>query len=149
MIIMKPRFEPRDEDFTNLLNKANELASKVEKAKADKSSQPEYKAKEGSEQGYEFMTQSAGKDNVRNQGFSTNNHLIEVEDVKNKGATMENSDVTTRASPYYPNAFSTTGALENFTGGEGPVLKSAGGNIQKYQDQQIKKSIETLSRRIN
>ena len=75
--------------------------------------------------------------------------MIEVEDVKNKGATMENSDVTTRASPYYPTAFSTTGALENFTGGEGPVLKSAGGNIQKFQDQQIKKSIEELSRRIN
>jgi len=143
---MKPRFEPRDEEFTNLLNKANELASKVEKAKADRSSQPEYKAKEGSEQGYEFQT---AKGKVKNQGFSTNNHLIEVEDVKNKGATMENSDVTTRASPYYPNAFSTTGALENFTGGEGPVLKSAGGNIQKYQDQQIKKSIEMLSRRIN
>jgi len=146
---MKPRFEPRDEEFTNLLQKANELADKVEKAKSERSSQPEYSAKEGSEQGYEFRTQSAGKDNVKNQYFSTNNHLIEVEDVKNKGATMENSDVTTRASPYYPTAFSTTGALENFTGGEGPVLKSAGGNIQKYQDQQIKKSIEELSRRIN
>ena len=143
---MKPRFEPRSEQFTDLLNKANELADKVEKAR---SSQPEYSAKEGSEQGYEFFTQSAGKNNVRNQGYATNNHLIEVEDVKNKGAIMENSDVTTRESPYYPTAFSTTGALENFTGGEGPVLKSAGGNIQKYQDQQIKKSIETLSRRIN
>ena len=146
---MKPRFEPRDEEFTDLLNKANELADKVEKAKADRSSQPEYSAKEGSEHGYEFRTQSAGKDNVKNQYFSTNNHLIEVEDIKNKGATMENSDVTTRASPYYPTAFSTTGALENFTGGEGPVLKSAGGNIQKFQDQQIKKSIKELSRRIN
>ena len=149
MIEMKPRFEPRDEEFTNLLNKANELADKVEKAKADRSSQPEYSAKEGSEQGYEFRTQSAGKDNVKNQYFSTNNHLIQAEDVQNKGAIMENSDVTTRTSPYYPTAFSTTGALENFTGGEGPVLKSAGGNIQKFQDQQIKKSIKELSRRIN
>ena len=76
---MKPRFEPRDEEFTNLLNKANELADKVEKAKADRSSQPEYSAKEGSEHGYEFRTQSAGKDNVKNQYFSTNNHLIEVD----------------------------------------------------------------------
>jgi len=143
---MKPRFEPRDEEFTNLLKKANELADKVEKAKA---SQPEYSAKEGSEQNYEFMTQSAGKDNVRNQGFTTNNHLIEVEDVQNKGAIMENSNMATRESPYYPTAFSTTGGFENFKGGEGPVLKSAGGNIQKYQDQQIKKSIEELSRRIN
>ena len=42
MIEMKPRFEPRDEEFTDLLNKANELADKVEKAKADRSSQPEF-----------------------------------------------------------------------------------------------------------
>ena len=89
---MKPRFEPRDENFVNMLQKANELADKVQKAK---SSQPEYSAKEGSEQNYEFMTQSAGKDNVRNQGFTTNNHLIKVEDVANKGATMENSNVLT------------------------------------------------------
>ena len=149
MIIMKPRFEPRDEEFTNLLHKANELAEKLEVAKAERSSQPEYTAKEGSEHGYEFFTQSAGKNNVRNQGYATNNHLIDYEEVKNKGAIMENSDVTTRESPYYPTAFSTTGALQNFTGGAGPVLKSAGGNIQKYQDQQIKKSIEELSRRIN
>ena len=86
---MKPRFEPRNEEFTNLLNKANDLAGKVEKAKAKRSSQPEYSAKEGSEQGYEFRTQSAGKDNVKNQGFSTNNHLIQAEDVQNKGAIME------------------------------------------------------------
>ena len=90
-----------------------------------------------------------GVETVKPGYYWTNQMPIEVEDVKNKGATMENSDVTTRASPYYPTAFSTTGALENFTGGEGPVLKSAGGNIQKYQDQQIKKSIEELSRRIN
>lgn len=45
---MKPRFEPRDEEFTNLLHKANELAEKLEVAKAERSSQPEYTAKEGS-----------------------------------------------------------------------------------------------------
>ena len=147
---MKPRFEPRDEEFTNLLNKANELASKVEKAKADRSSQPEYKAKEGSEQGYEFMTQSAGKDNVRNQGFSTNNHLIESKDVPNKGAISEVSKILDKPTQY-PDAFDDQTAYRiNEKGGDGPnLLKSAGGNIQKYQDQQIKKSIEMLSRRIN
>ena len=80
---------------------------KLEVAKAERSSQPEYTAKEGSEHGYEFFTQSAGKNNVRNQGYATNNHLIDYEEVKNKGAIMENSDVTTRESPYYPTAFST------------------------------------------
>ncbi|MDB4345525.1 hypothetical protein OAA43_00455 [bacterium] len=146
---MKPRFEPRDEDFTNLLNKANELAGKVEKAKAKRSSQPEYKAKEGSEQGYEFMTQSAGKDNVRNQGFSTNNHLIESKDVPNKGAISEVSKILDKPTQY-PDALDDTGYRINEEGGDGPdLLKSAGGNVQKYQDQQIRKSIETLSRRIN
>lgn len=145
---MKPRFEPRDEEFTNLLNKANELTNKVEKAKAKRSSQPEYKAKEGSEQGYEFMTQSAGKDNVRNQGFSTNNHLIESKDVPNKGAISEVSKILDKPTQY-PDALDDTGYRINEEGGKGPVLKSAGGNIQKYQDQQIKKSLENLSRRLN
>ena len=54
--------------------------------------------------------------------YNTNNIVTESEDVANKGATMENSDVLTRTSPYYPTAFSTTGALENFKGGDGPTL---------------------------
>ena len=147
---MKPRFEPRDEKFTEMLQKANELTDKVEKATAKRSSQPEYTAKEGSEQGYEFMTQSAGKDNVRNQGFSTNNHLIESEDVANKGAISEVSKVLDKPTQY-PDAFDDQTAYRiNEKGGDGPdLLKSAGGNVQKYQDQQIRKSIETLSRRIN
>jgi len=147
---MKPRFEPRDEDFTNLLSKANELAGKVEKAKAKRSSQPEYTQKEGSEQGQErFMTQSAGKDNVQSAHFTTNNSLIEVEDVKNAGATSEKSNILDKPTQF-PDAYDNQQSYRvNEEGGAGPVLKSAGGNVQKYQDQQIRKSIETLSRRIN
>ena len=146
---MKPRFEPRDEKFTEMLQKANELTDKVEKATAKRSSQPEYTAKEGSEQGYEFMTQSAGKDNVRNQAFSTNNHLIESEDVANKGAISEVSKVLDKPTQY-PDAMDDKGYRINEKGGDGPdLLKSAGGNVQKYQDQQIMKSLKTLSRRIN
>tara|TARA_R100000781_G_scaffold114328_1_gene84844 strand:+ start:678 stop:1124 length:447 start_codon:yes stop_codon:yes gene_type:complete len=148
---MKPRFEPRDEDFTNLLSKANELAGKVEKAKAKRSSQPEYTQKEGSEQGQErFMTQSAGKDNVQSAHFTTNNSLIKVEDVKNAGATSEKSNILDKPTQF-PDAFDSQLKYRlNEEGGDGPdLLKSAGGNVQKYQDQQIRKSIETLSRRIN
>jgi len=147
---MKPRFEPRDEKFTEMLQKANELTDKVEKATATRSSQPEYTAKEGSEQGYEFMTQSAGKDNVRNQAFSTNNHLIESEDVANKGATSEKSNILDKPTQF-PDAYDSQLKYRlNEKGGDGPdLLKSAGGNVQKYQDQQIMKSLKTLSRRIN
>jgi len=144
---MKPRYEEQSEELTNLLKEAKDLENRLVKSR---SSQPEYSAKEGSEQGYEFMTQSAGKDNVRNQGFSTNNHLIESKDVPNKGAISEVSKILDKPTQY-PDAFDDQTAYRiNEKGGDGPdLLKSAGGNVQKYQDQQIRKSIETLSRRIN
>ena len=57
---MKPRFVPRDEGFENLLKEAIELEERLEKAS------PDYKQKEGSKHGQtQFMTQSAGKDNVQ------------------------------------------------------------------------------------
>ena len=144
---MKPRFEPRDENFTEMLQKANKLAEKVEKAR---SSYPEYTQKEGSEQGQErFMTQSAGKDNVQSAHYTTNNSLIDVKDVENKGATSEKSNILDQ-STQFPDAYDSQLKYRlNEEGGEGPVLKSAGGNLQKYQDQQIKKSIANLSRRLN
>jgi len=144
---MKPRFEPRDENFTEMLQKANELADKVEKAR---SSYPEYTQKEGSKQGQErFMTQSAGKDNVQSAAYTTNNSLIESEDVKNAGASSEKSNILDKPTQF-PDAYDSQIKYRlNEKGGEGPVLKSAGGNIQKYQDQQIRKSLGNLSRRLN
>jgi hypothetical protein len=142
---MKPRFEPRSADFDALLKEALELEEKlIEKA------QPGYKEKEGATVGPEgfYTVAGGGKANVRNQGYQTNNTTIEVEDVKNKGAISENSDVTTRESPYYPTAFSTTGALENEAGGEGPVMKSVGGSVERIQVQDLKKSVDRLARRL-
>ena len=69
--------------------------------------------------------------------YNTNNVTTEVEDIANKGAISENSNVLTRTSPYYPTAFSTTGALENFNGGDGPTMS------------ELKKSIDRLSSRLN
>ncbi len=142
---MKPRFEPRSADFDALLKEALELEEKlIEKA------QPGYKEKEGATVGPEgfYTVAGGGKANVRNQGYQTNNTTIEVEDVKNKGAMSEYSDVTTRESPYYPTAFSTTGALENEAGGEGPVMKSVGGSVERIQVQDLKKSVDRLARRL-
>ena len=142
---MKPRFEPRSADFDALLKEALELEEKlIEKA------QPGYKEKEGATVGPEgfYTVAGGGKANVRNQGYQTNNTTIEGEDVKNKGAISESSDVATRESPYYPTAFSTTGALENEAGGEGPVMKSVGGSVERIQVQDLKKSVDRRARRL-
>jgi len=75
--------------------------------------------------------------------------LIDVKDVENKGATSEKSNILDQ-STQFPDAYDSQLKYRlNEEGGEGPVLKSAGGNLQKYQDQQIKKSIANLSRRLN
>jgi len=130
MINMRPRFEPKHSKVDTLLKEAKQLEERLAK------SQPGYDSqKEGSTHGNaRFEAQPSG---VPNAFYNTNNVPTEVEDVKNKGATMENSDVLTRTSPYYPTAFSTTGALENTAGGDGPTLS------------ELKKSIDQLSSRVN
>jgi hypothetical protein len=142
---MRPRYEEQSEDLAQLLKGAKDLEQRLAKSK---SSQPEYSAKEGSEQGYEFMTQSAGKDNVRNQGFSTNNHLIESEDVANKGAISEVSKVLDKPTQY-PDAMDDTGYRINEEGGKGPVMKSLGGDVERMAVQDLKKSVDQLARRLN
>jgi len=139
---MKPRFESTSTEYKQLMKQAADLEERLEKAQQ---SQPEYSAKEGSEQNYEFMTQSAGKDNVKNQGFSTNNHLIESEDVKNKGAISEKSNVLDK-NTFYPTVDNTERLVD---GGSGPVLKSLGGDIEKFRLQEIKKSMDNISSRLN
>jgi hypothetical protein len=128
---MRPRFEPREPEVDRLLKEAKKLEERIAKAEPNYSGQ-----KEGSKEGYaRFEAQPSG---VPNAFYNTNNVLLDgVEDVANKGATMENSDVLTRTSPYYPTAFSTTGALENFKGGDGPTLT------------ELKKSIDRLSSRLS
>tara|TARA_R100001129_G_scaffold134210_1_gene95512 strand:+ start:662 stop:1054 length:393 start_codon:yes stop_codon:yes gene_type:complete len=130
MINMRPRFEPKHSKLEILLKEAKELEERITKAQPNYSGQ-----KEGTMEGYaRFEGQPSG---VPTAFYNTNNIVAESEDVANKGATMENSDVLTRTSPYYPTAFSTTGALENFKGGDGPTLS------------ELKKSIDRLSSRLN
>ena len=127
---MRPRFEAREPEVDRLLKEAKKLEERIEKAQPNYSGQ-----KEGSTEGYaRFESQPSG---VPNAYYNTNNVPTQVEDVTNKGAIMENSDVLTRTSPYYPTALSTTGALENFKGGDGPTLS------------ELKKSIDRLSSRLN
>ena len=130
---MRPRFEKANDRAYELLKAAKDLEDRIAKKEG---SQPDYGGqKEGSDVGHaRFEIQPAG---VPNAFYNTNNAVPQVEDVANKGAISENSDVLTRESPYYPTAFSTTGALENFTGGDGPTMTD------------LKKSVDRLSSRVN
>ena len=141
---MKPRFEPRSADFDALLKEARELDEKlIEKA------QPGYKEKEGATVGPEgfYTVAGGGKANVRNQGYQTNNTTIEVDDVKNKGAISEKSNVLDK-NPHFPTAMSTLDSHFNQAGGEGPVMKSVGGSVERIQVQDLKKSVDRLARRL-
>ena len=127
---MRPRFEPGEPEVDRLLKEAKKLEERITKAEPNYSGQ-----KEGSKEGYaRFEGQPSG---VPTAFYNTNNVVTEAEDIANKGAISESSDVLTRTSPYYPTAFSTTGALENFKGGDGPTLT------------ELKKSIDRLSSRLN
>ena len=140
---MRPRFEPRDENFEKLLKEALELEGKL----IEKGS-PNYTQKEGATHGQErFMIQSAGKDNVQSAHYTTNNSIPEVEDVKNKGAISEKSNVLDK-NPHYPTAMSTLDSHFNQAGGEGPVMKSVGGSVERIQVQDLKKSVDRLARRL-
>ena len=141
---MKPRFEPRSADFDALLKEALELEEKlIEKA------QPGYKEKEGATVGPEgfYTVAGGGKANVRNQGYQTNNTPIKVEDVENTGAISEKSNVLDK-NPHYPTAMSTLDSHFNQAGGEGPVMKSVGGSVERIQVQDLKKSVDRLARRL-
>ena len=141
---MRPRFEPRDENFEKLLKEALELEGKL----IDKA-EPGYKEKEGATVGPEgfYTVAGGGKANVRNQGYQTNNTTIEVDDVKNKGAISEKSNVLDK-NPHFPTAMSTLDSHFNQAGGEGPVMKSVGGSIERIQVQDLKKSVDRLARRL-
>tara|TARA_R100001509_G_C4825213_1_gene201261 strand:- start:432 stop:824 length:393 start_codon:yes stop_codon:yes gene_type:complete len=130
---MKPRRAAPNDKAYALLKAAKQLEDRIAKKEG---SQPDYTGQDaGSTSGYARLEiQPSG---VPNAFYNTNNVIPEVEDVANKGAISENSDVTTRESPYYPTAFSTTGALENFTGGDGPTMTD------------VKKSVDRLSSRLN
>tara|TARA_R110002110_G_scaffold359134_2_gene568506 strand:+ start:1739 stop:2167 length:429 start_codon:yes stop_codon:yes gene_type:complete len=141
---MKPRFEPKNVNFDALMKEALELENRlIEKAS------PNYTQKEGSMQGQErFMTVTGGgKPNVQSTGYTTNNSVPEVEDVKNKGAISEKSNVLDK-NPHYPTALSTLDSHFNQAGGEGPVMKSVGGSIERIQVQDLKKSVDRLARRL-
>jgi hypothetical protein len=128
---MRPRYELANDKAYELLKAAKTLEDRIAKKEG---SMPAYEQSEGSTVGHARFETQPGK--VHNAFYNTNNVVPEVEDVANKGAISENSNILTEASPYYPTAFSTTGALENTAGGDGPTMTD------------LKKSVDRLSSRL-
>ena len=135
---MKPRYEPKSSRADELLKEAKDLEERLMK------SQPEFNSqKEGSMQGASrFEIQPSG---VPNAYFNTNNVVPESEDVKNKGSISETSNVLNE-NTYYPTAFSTDRLID---GGKGPIMKSLGGSAENMAVQDLMKSVEQLSSRLN
>tara|TARA_R110002012_G_scaffold102414_6_gene241964 strand:- start:8285 stop:8710 length:426 start_codon:yes stop_codon:yes gene_type:complete len=140
---MKPRFTPRDEKFDSLLKEAQQLEERLEKAS------PDFQQKEGSKHGQtQFMTQSAGKNNVQNHGYMTNNVVPESEDVKNTGAKKENSKILDSFKNHYPNTESTIASHEGGSDERPAALKKMGTSGEQWRLDTITKSIHNLSRRL-
>ena len=142
---MKPRFEPRDEQFETVLKEANELAERLEKAV-----QPEYTQKEGSEQGPSmFVTETGGNTPIQSAHYWTNQVVPESTDVANKGAISETSNILDSPGAHYPTSESTLGSHQ-IGGDEQPqsLTKHLGTDGTQLKLSGIKSSIEELSRRI-
>ena len=90
-MVGRPIFEEYGKDMEDLLVKAESLAKRlddIEKA------QPNYSvAFETTPHDISFESESGGR--TRNAHYSTNNHLIESQDVANKGASSESVNFDT------------------------------------------------------
>ena len=138
---MKPRFEPRSAQFDELMKKAKKTATRLEKTEPT----------EGATIGpSHFVTETGGNTPIRTAHYSTNQSLIKVEDVANKGATMEQSNILEAGfKETYPTNESTLGAHamgsdENPTG----LAKQLGATGEQLRLSNIAKSVDRLSRRI-
>lgn len=140
---MKPRFEPRDPEIEMLLKKALELEQQLLKEQG-----VNFDQKEGTDiADVQFHTQVGGETGVQNQYYSTNQRLISVEDVANKGAISESSDILDK-NPHYPTALSTLDA-HFMDGGSQKVQKSlVGADEHRYALSELRKAVRKLESRL-
>ena len=118
---MRPRYEPRSSKIDQLMKAAKEVENRL----ITKEQGVTFQQKEGTALGdVQFHSQVGGETGVQNQYYSTNQRLIDVEDVKNKGAISEKSDILDK-NPHYPTALSTLAGHFVDGGGEAQSLKKA------------------------
>ena len=88
--MMRPRYEEVSSEAEALLKKAQYLAERA--AKLEKSAQPQYEQTFSTKpEGMHFVSETGGQ--TKSAGYSTNGHLLEVEDVANKGAMSTSFNV--------------------------------------------------------
>lgn len=140
---MKPRFEERDPEFDQLLKQAVELEQRLLKEQG-----VNFEQKEGTDIGdVQFHVQVGGETGVQNQYYSTNQRTISVEDIANKGAISEKSDVLDK-NPHYPTALSTLDA-HFLDGGSQKVQKSlVGADEHKFALSELRKAVKKLQSRL-
>jgi len=118
---MRPRYEPRSSKIDQLMKAAKEVENRL----ITKEQGNYFQQKEGTTLGdVQFHSQVGGETGVQNQYYSTNQRLIDVEDVANKGAISEKSDILDK-NPHYPTALSTLAGHFVDGGGEAQSLKKA------------------------
>jgi len=88
---LKPRKEEVSKEVMDLLKKAKSIDKRINKIEK---SQPGYSvAFETSPHEISIQSESGGQ--TRNAHYTTNNHLLNAEDVKNKGATSKSINLDT------------------------------------------------------
>ena len=142
---MRPIESPMSKEALDLLQKAQKLLDRVEKAeyKAEykaagkvcpcgsgkpqakccpdfKKGQPEYETTFNTEpQGNMFVSETAGQ--TRSAHYTTNQHLLDSQDVANKGTTSQSFSLESLSGKLNPHAGS---GVERLTsGGNGPSLQ--------------------------
>ena len=87
---MRPRYEEVSSEAEALLKKAQHLAKRAERL--EKSAQPHYEQTFSTKpEGIHFVSETGGQ--TKSAGYSTNGHLLEVEDVANKGVMSSSFNV--------------------------------------------------------
>ena len=138
---MRPIESPMSKEALDLLQKAQKLLDRVEKAEYKaagkvcpcgsgkpqaeccpdfKKAQPEYETTFNTEpHGNMFVSETAGQ--TRNAYYNTNQHLLDSKDVPNKGTTSQSFSLESLSGKLNPHAGS---GVERLTsGGNGPSLQ--------------------------
>ena len=132
---MRPIESPMSKEALDLLQKAQKLLDRVEKAEKCpcgsgkpqakccpdfKKAQPKYETTFNTEpQGNMFVSETAGQ--TRSAYYTTNQHLLDSHDVANKGTTSQSFSLESLSGKLNPHAGS---GVERLTsGGNGPSLQ--------------------------
>jgi hypothetical protein len=114
---LKPRKEEASKEALELLRKANQLDERIEEIQK---AEPGYSvAFETTPHEISIESESGGR--TRNAHYTTNNHLLSAEDMKNKGASKSTTDLDSLSRKL--NTHDQNTGHEDFVGGDGPKLE--------------------------